>query len=137
MWPRRLECLWLIWIYYTLFSYISSGSRCIHFTKSSHQSLFKREKTLKTMIFRLLFLSKNGEVRSKKWSDCNKFGMSRSCSVTYFPKVGECFSLKIPTKENFEATFLKQKLRSATKKFEMFLIKFASLYLVQLHVFWK
>ena len=35
--PRRL-----IWNYYTLLSYISSGRGCTHFTESSHQSLFER-----------------------------------------------------------------------------------------------
>ena len=40
-------------------------------------------------------------MRSKKWSDCNKFGMTTSCSVTYFPKVGELFLLKVATKASF------------------------------------
>ena len=69
--------------------------------KAAAKASLGGKKTLKTMIFRLLFSSKNGEVRSKKWSDCNKFGMSTSCSVTYFPKVGEHFSLKVTTKASF------------------------------------
>ena len=66
--------------------------------KAAAKASLGGKKTLKIQIFRLLFSSKNGEVRSKKWSDCNKFGMITSCSATDFSKVGERFSLKVATK---------------------------------------
>ena len=59
------------------------------------------KKPLKSLIVRLLFVSKNGEEQSKKWSDCNKFDMTTSCAATYFLKVGERFSLKVATKASF------------------------------------
>ena len=59
------------------------------------------KKSLKTKIFRLLFSSKNAELRSKKWSDCTKVCMGTSCSATYSPKVGARFSLKVGTKGSF------------------------------------
>ena len=65
--------------------------------KQSPKPLLGSGKTLKTEIFRLLFSSKNGGVGSKKCSDCTRYGMSTSCSVTYFPKVGARFSLKVAT----------------------------------------
>ena len=38
---------------------------------------------------------------------------------------------------DFQATFLKRKRRSKTKKTDMSATNLASLYLVQLHIFWK
>ena len=36
-----------------------------------------------TQIFRLLFSSKNGEMRSNKWNDGNKFAINASCLATF------------------------------------------------------
>ena len=77
--PKRLKCLWLIWNYYTSFSYISSESL-------SFQATFLKEKRRRAI---------------KKWSDYNKFGVNISCSVTFFPKAGACFLLKVATKASF------------------------------------
>ena len=78
----------------------------------------------------------------------DQYSITIPCSATYFLEVGACISLKVATKgsligkeysENlyFYVVFLKQKRSGATKKFEMFLINLALLYLVQLHIFWK
>ena len=59
------------------------------------------------------------------------------CSATYLLEVGWCVSLKVGSKVcprgkrnseilDFKVVFLKQKSRSATKQFEMFLINLAS-----------
>ena len=99
---RRLECLWQIWNYYTLFSYIASGSGCTHFTESSHESRFKRSKKIWKVRFLDYFSNaKTEECHQWKWNDCNKFGMIVSSSVTYFLKVGARFSLKIAAKASF------------------------------------
>ena len=62
----------------------------------------------------------------------------------YFLQVGAQVSLKVATegkknseKFRFIGCFPKQKRKSAIKKFEMFLINLASLYIVQLYIFWK
>ena len=77
----------------------------------------------------------------------DQFGITIPCSVTYFLEVGALLSLRVATKESIKGKatikrliygcFLKQKGRSATKKFKMFLINFASLYLAQLNIFLK
>ena len=74
--------------------------------------------------------------------------IGKPCSTTYFLEVGTRVSLKLATKgflrskknfENlaFQVVFLKQKRRSANKKFEIFLINLASVNFVELHIFWK
>ena len=95
----RLECLWSIWNYYTLSNYISSESRCTHFTKSSHQSLFKRQKKFwKIRLEGYISKAKTEDCDQKNRSVCNQFDMLISCSATYFLKVGMRFSLKVATK---------------------------------------
>ena len=69
--------------------------------KSATKASLGGKKTLKAKIFRFLFSSKKGEVRSKKCRDYNKFGMSTSRLETYFPKVSERFSWKVATKASF------------------------------------
>ena len=67
---------------------------------------------------------------TKKLKCCDRFSISIPCSVTYFLEVGARVSLKVVTRESFRNK--KQKRRSATKKFEKFLINLALLYLVEL-----
>ena len=91
------------------------------------------------------------KTKTEDWDQKNlcfsvDFGMLMSWATSDFLKVRARFSLKVATKgsarskntENldFYVVFPKQKRRSATKKFEMFLINLASLSLVQLHIFW-
>lgn len=60
---------------YTLSSYIPSGSRSTRFIKSNHQSFFKGKKTVKIVIFRLLFEGKTEECNQEDWTASEKFGI--------------------------------------------------------------
>ena len=82
------------------------------------------------------------------WSVSDNFEIATSCLAMYHLEVRAPASLKAGTKaslrgkknsENldFQATFLKQKRGSKTKKIDVSAIDLASLYLVQLRIFWK
>ena len=81
----------------------------------------------------------------KKLSLSEKFGMLLSGLDTYFLQLGARFPSNVATKAFFEGkkiqtlaiVFLEQKRRSATKKNDVSAKDLASLYLVQLHIFWK
>ena len=86
--------------------------------------------------------------KQKVSKEFDQFGVDKSFSTTYYLEVGARVSLKLATKgflrrkktiENlaFQVVFLKQKRMNATKKFEMFLINFVSVNLVQLNIFRK
>ena len=84
--------------------------------------------------------------KTRRFSD--KPGMLLLDSDTYFLELSAHVSLKEASNVSFRgrkiqkfsilnAFLLKQKRRSAIKKFEVFLINLVLLYLVQLHIFWK
>ena len=76
-----------------------------------------------------------GECNQKVWDVFDQFSITLPCWATYFRKVGACVSFKVATKESlrvlktknlaFQVVLLKQKRRSATKKFEVFFINLA------------
>ena len=117
--------------------------------KVATKVLFRGKKKLLNLRFSDYF-SKAGteEYDQDDWSVSDNFEIATSCLATYHLEVRAPASLKAGTKaslrgktnsENFDfqATVLKQKRRSKTKKTDMSATNLASLYLVQLHIFWK
>ena len=90
--------------------------------------------------------AKTEKYNQKVWNVFDQFGVGKPCSTTYFLQVGARNSLKLATKwflrckkssENwaFQVALLNQERSNATKKFEMFLINLATMYLAELHIF--
>ena len=122
------------------------------FFSSQYTVFWFRIMSQKCYIFRVFFTSK----KNCWWLLCvhgvhslpENYTFTIPCSATYFLEVGARISLKVATKRyprgkksseklHFQVVFLKQKCKSANKKFGMFLINFTLLYLIQLHIFWK
>ena len=69
--------------------------------KPATKTSFGGKKILKIYIFRVLFQSKNGDVRPKKLSLSDKFGMLISRLDTYFVDKSAHALLKVATKGSF------------------------------------
>ena len=133
--------------YYTLFSYIFPWNRCTHFIESRHQGFLWDKKTVQIEIFRLLFL------RQKRRNATNKIGVSlinlnllplAQLYITWmwvhpfhYKQPPKPLKLKNSVNLDFQATFLKQKRRSATKKIGVSLIHLELLLLAQLYIIWN
>ena len=97
--------------------------------KVATKVFFRSKNTLKIEILRLIFWGRNGGGGLEDWDVYDKFGIITPSPAKYHVEVSAPFSMKAVTKaclrgknssENldFQATFLKQKRRSATKKLE-------------------
>ena len=136
---RRLQCLWYIWNYYNLFSYMFLGSELHAFIESS-------EKFWKFRFLGYFSESTTEDYKQKYWSVRKRFEITIPSWATYL-EVSAHISLKIARESFLEAkilrkfwflgTFLKQKRRGATKTIGVTVINLAWLCLVQPHIVWK
>ena len=69
--------------------------------KATTKSALQGKKNSEYLGFPAAFLKQKRRSAIKKWSEYNKFGVNISCSVTFFPKAGACFLLKVATKASF------------------------------------
>ena len=69
--------------------------------KAATKSSLQGKKNSESLGFQATFLKQKRRSAIKKWSDYNKFGVNISCSVTFFPKAGARFLLKVATKAFF------------------------------------
>ena len=69
--------------------------------KAATKSSLQGKKNSESLGFQATFLKQKQRCAIKKWSDYNKFGVNISCSVTFIPKAGASFSLKVVTKASF------------------------------------
>ena len=124
------------WNFHTLFSYI-------FWWRVAHVSLNVATNAFLLQIERPQKLTFWGYYSKAKMGECNQSNMCflddflrfMPWTTTHFLEEGVRVSLKVATKGALRG---KKTLKiHETKKFETFLINMASLYLVQLHIFWK
>ena len=69
--------------------------------KVATKVFFRRKKTLKIEIFRLLYKAETEECDQEDWSFSDKIGIITPCSSTYHLELGAPVSLKLTTKASF------------------------------------
>ena len=128
-----LSCFWK---FHTLFSYIFWWRVArVSLNVATNAFLLQVERPQKLTFWGYYFKAKMGECNQSNMCFLDDFLRFIPWTTSHFLKEGAHFSLKAATKGALRGKKILKIYE--TKKFKMFLINLASLYLVQLHIFWK
>ena len=128
-----LSCFWK---FHTLFSYIFWWRVArVSLNVATNAFLLQVERPQELTFWGYYFKAKMGECNQSNMCFLDDFLRFIPWTTSHFLKEGAHFSLKVATKGALRGKKILKIYE--TKKFKMFLINLASLYLVQLHIFWK